>query len=191
MNTIAPIAVSLSEHKQFGCPSCGYRSGYTPMSAGGTAVWDCASPECRKTSLILADGLTRSAIGIGDSYPELQTHPRRGIPSHGAPDKRPDGGGEFFGSRGIGCDSTPGCFVCGGVGGMYSNISGFVRCKAAGERVVAMFSTGARLDYRTFEPDRVQVKIGACDGHLRSLEMLDRLVKDGVITDQKIKEARQ
>ena len=188
--TQSVIAVAGSEFIKFGCPHCGYRSGYTLLSGNGSAVWKCGSDACSKTCGILAEGITKSCIGFGDVYPELQAHPRRGIPSHGRPDKRPEGGGEFFRSRGIGRDSCS-CFVCGAKGVPYlSNIAAFVQCKAAGERVVAMFSQGARLDYRKREPDRVQVKIGACDMHITNLEKLDELMLDGIITQARIAEAR-
>ncbi|HLD06116.1 MAG TPA: hypothetical protein VJC16_01100, partial [Candidatus Nanoarchaeia archaeon] len=130
-------------------------------------------------------------IGFGDFYPDLQPHPRRGIPSHGQPDTRPEGGGELFRSRGISFDNTPGCFVCGGGPALHNNISAFVQCKAAGERVVALFrGKGARMDYREHEPDRVQVKIGACKGHVPHLQKLQALAEDGVITSARIEEAK-
>lgn len=124
---------------------------------------------------------------VPDSWTQLKgqpvgQHPREGIPKHGRPDQRPEGGGDYFRSRGVGMDHTPGCFVCGGAPGFYSNIAAFVQCRAAGERVVAMFTQGARLDYREFEPDRIQVKIGACEEHLPNLRVLDQLA--GVITTE-------
>jgi hypothetical protein len=156
-------------------------------------VWVCGSEDCGERCCILAEGITKSPVGFGEEefYPELQAHPRHGIPKHGNPDKKPDNGGEFFRSRGIGSDETPGCFVCGGKKGLYHNIAGFVQCKTAGERVVGMFLRGARLDYREYEPDRVQVKVGACGRHLRNLEKLHRLTSDGVVTSARINEARQ
>lgn len=182
------IAVSASEHEKFGCPYCGYRSGSTPIHGGGTYAWVCG--ECKKTSCVLADGVAKSRIGFGDVYPELQPHPRQGTPKHGRPDTRPDGGGEFFRSRGLGLDRTPGCFVCGGEEALRNNIAAFVQCKDAGERVVRMFLRGARLDYRERSPDRVQVKLGACNAHKANLEKLHALVtKDGVITSERIVEA--
>lgn len=184
------IAVSSAEFNEFGCPHCGYRSGYARVSIGGAAVFWCGSDECGKTFCLLGEGVTKSPFGFGDFYPELEPHPRQGIPSHGRPDTAPDGGGEFFRSRGIGTDVTPGCFVCGGNKGAYNNIAAFVQCKEAGERVVAMFPQGAWLDYRESEPDRVQVKIGACDAHLPNLGKLHELTKDGVITAAHISEAQ-
>ncbi|MDO8584524.1 MAG: hypothetical protein Q7R85_00155 [bacterium] len=185
------IAVSFAEMKEFGCPYCGYRSGYSMASGGGAATWNCG--ECEKGCVILGEGITKSPIGFGNDaektiYPELQPHPRRGTPSHGKPDKRPDGEGEFFWVRGIGLDQTPGCFVCGGPENLYNNIAAFVQCKAAGERVVAMFKSGARLDYRSYEPDRIQAKIGGCDQHKGSLDQLLDAVEGakGIITTQMI-----
>lgn len=188
--TDSVIAVSETELNQFGCPYCGYRSGYVSLSGRGTAVWRCGDSECGKTCCVLARGIRRSRIGLGDLYPKLQPHPRRGIPSHGTLDKKPDSGGEFFRSRGIGLDTAPGCFVCGGEQSVYHNIAAFVKCKEAGERVVSLFMYGAWLDYRKFEPDRIQVKIGACDRHRPNLQKLDDLAGDGIITAAYISQAR-
>lgn len=188
--TQSAIAVSEVELREFGCPYCGYRSGYAPLSVGRAALWKCGSEECGKPCCVLAEGVNRSPIGFGDFYPEIQAHPRRGTPSHGQPDEKPEGEGEFFRSRGVGLDTTRGCFVCGGGKGLRNNIAAFVKCKEAGERVVAMFSKGADLDYRTSEPDRVQVKIGACDMHLPNLKKLDELTREGVVTNTYISEAR-
>ena len=185
------LAVRDEEAIEFGCPHCGFRSGSSMLQAGGAAIWSCG--ECRKTSVILAEGLHRSPIGFGTEYgnahPKLRPHPRRGIPAHGTADRRPDGGGEYFSSRGIEMDTTPGCFVCGGETNLHHNIAAFVSTKAAGERVVGMFARGARVDYRPFEPDRIQVKIGACHGHFHNLECLDALVEGGVITSEVIAQA--
>lgn len=114
----------------------------------------------------------------------------RRLTGDGRPDSQPVDGGEFFGARGIGADSTPGCFVCGGAEGLYTNVAGFVQGKAAGERVVAMFRTGARLDYREYEPDRVQVKVGACEQHVEQLRTLRQAtLAEGRITPTMIDSA--
>ena len=190
------LAVSLAALESWGCPNCGYRSGNPAISGHGGLVWRCG--ECGETCIGLAGGMTVSPFGFAsgdglDEYPTLSVHPRQGTPAHGRPDTRPEGGGEFFSSRGIGLDNTPGCFVCGGGERMRNNIAAFVQCRAAGERVVAMFASGARLDYRAFEPDRVQVKIGACSTHLPNLQRLHDLIgrgdERGVITAEMIAEA--
>lgn len=99
--------------------------------------------------------------------------------------------GVKFNPRGIGSDYTPGCFCCGGDKDLYSNISGFVSSKADGEKVVGMFSTGVYLDFRDYEPNWIQVKIGACKDHLPNLEHLYRLmVGEHVITPKKIASAQ-
>lgn len=181
------IAISFKSFELYGCPYCGYRSGYTPVFGGGSTVFECG--ECRATSVLLADNLSVSSIGLCNTttpgnptqYPKLQEHPRKGIASHGNADPKPKNGGEFFRSRGIGLDQTPGCFVCGGNETLHANISGFVNTKEAGERVVAMFDKGARLDFRLHEPDRIQVKIGACNNHRKNLEKLDELIKETTV----------
>jgi len=185
------VAISAEEANKFGCPYCGYRSFFSHISDGSTTVCDCADEKCDRTYLVLAKQVAVSTIRVGNSYPRLQAHPRNGTPSHGTPDRRPEKG-EFFISRGIGRDTTPGCFVCGGENGLHNNISGFVPCKAAGERVVKMFPHGARLDYREGEPDRVQVKIGACNTHLHKLKALHQITTtSGVITSEDIHMAKK
>jgi hypothetical protein len=185
--TEGTIAVAASELAQWGCPYCGYRSGYTPISGGGAAVWSCGS--CHQSCIILDDDLTVSPIGVGGEYPTLQDHPRRGTPSHGTPDTPPAEGGEFFRSRGIGLESRLSCFACGREEYMLHNIAAFVQTKESGERIVALFTAvngGARLDYRDHEPDRVQAKVGACDDHQSNLIALDKLCRDGRITAERI-----
>ena len=79
-----------------------------------------------------------------------------------------------FKSRGIGLDSCPGCFVCGGGRRMLNNISAFVKSTRDGRKIVSWFNDGAYLDYRPNEPSWLQVKIGACDKHLPNLEKLNK-----------------
>lgn len=75
--------------------------------------------------------------------------------------------------RGLGTDHTPGCFLCPrSEPGMRGNIAAFVRSRADGEAIVAMFLHGARLDWREWEPTWIQVKVGACPEHLPDLERL-------------------
>jgi hypothetical protein len=82
---------------------------------------------------------------------------------------------EHYRPRGIGVGYAP-CFVCG-VDGLTCphDLAAFVDDKAAGERVVALFRAEggyAVLDYRDFEPNWVQVKVGACVAHVPQLERL-------------------
>jgi len=180
-----PIAVKRSEMVISGCPHCGYRSGSSYMSGGGASVWRCGS--CGKGCEVWNENLTVSPFNNGEA--KLIKHPLFPTPSRGRPDNVPKEGGEYFRSRGVGMDSTPGCFVCGGEKGMRNNISGYVQCKEAGERIVNKFEHGARLDYREYEPDYIQVKIGACQRHVHCLEDLSRQTDEagGRITNKMIK----
>lgn len=181
--------VSISDVSRWGCPYCGYRSISTPMSGAGVALARCG--DCAKGFVILADNLQEiPEQWSSNNFPKLSAHPREGIASHGRPDERPDEGEHFF-SRGIGSDSTPGCFVCGGPEGLHSNISGFVQCREAGERVVKLVGQGVWMDYREHSPDRIQVKIGACKGHLPHLQNLHlRTTVKKTITYKMVEDAR-
>jgi len=198
------IAIATDEHVESGCPFCGYRSGSSYLQMGGAMTWKCG--ECGRGCIVLAVGVGVSPIGLGTKdgetiYPEVQPHPRLGIPKRGREDKKPEGGGEFFGARGIGIDSSPGCFICGGkrtLDAKYkyemvglNNVAGFAQCKVAGARIVEMFNAkGCWMDYRDYEPDRIQVKIGACKDHLSNLTALVELTRaaDGVITTEMIEQ---
>lgn len=190
------LAVSSEDYNHFGCPHCGFFNG--PVGPHDESTFSCG--ECKAPLHVLPNGKLKATIGhgIGEDkffYPILIKHPKEGTPYHTAPDRRPDdGNGEFFNSRPVGYDMVT-CFCCkdkNKVNQSMNNIAGFVVCKEAGERVIALFDTytgGARLDYRPHQPNYVQVKIGACKKHFANLEKLAELVSDGVITRKKIKEA--
>lgn len=88
-----------------------------------------------------------------------------------------------FKSRGVGLDHLDKCFVCGcNVNYITPNVSGFVESKEDGENIVPFFREGsARLDYRDFEPNWIQVKIGACEEHEPCLDELHTLTRHGTI----------
>lgn len=85
-----------------------------------------------------------------------------------APDSRPEEG-EYWTSRGIGgSDSNPDC-------------SGFVKSKAAGERLLRMVKLVLEtdepktwLDYRESEPNWIQFKFQGCEFNLEKLEELSK-----------------
>jgi hypothetical protein len=174
-------AISFSEFKQHGCINCGceYCYNHHGVSGGGCTPVKCG--ECGTEFAILADGLEKSSMGIGTDkegefyHPTREPHPRLGIPKHEyvKPDVRPETGGEFWSPRGIGYD-----------------LSGFVKSKQAGERIVKMFEDvlgrkpGTWLDYREFEPNWIQVKVQKEDVDLETLEKLTK--DDGIITYHKI-----
>jgi len=180
MNDI--VAVSWSDFEKFGCIKCGCDYCYTgSISGGGTSPVTCG--ECAESFVILADGLNQSRMGFGGSdgdpahYPDLREHPRKGIPKHAyaRPDVKPETGGEYWAPRGIGYD-----------------LSGFVKSKEAGARIVKMVETvigrtpKTWLDYRPHEPKWIQVKVQARDGI--DLEKLHELCRtDGIITEDRVK----
>ena len=180
------IAVSWSEFKESGCVTCGCDYCYTgPVSGAGANPVTCG--ECKSGFLILSDGLMYSPMGFGSDdgsptfYPTLQSHPRKGIPSHEyvRPDIRPEGEGEYWSPRGVGYD-----------------LSGFVKSKEAGERIVAMTekvigkTPKTWLDYRPSEPMWIQVKFQAEDGF--DLEKLGKTChEDGIITEDRLRQAWQ
>jgi len=97
----------------------------------------------------------------------------------------------FLKCRGLGSDQGS-CFHpdCTIESTLLSNIAAFVDSKEEGEKAVAMFERGAWLDYRTYEPKWIQVKICACDKHVEYLEKLYELVrKNNWLSRSKIKYA--
>ena len=86
-----------------------------------------------------------------------------------------------------------GCFIPGCMNyaiEMRSNIAAFVESEQDGEKAVLMLDERAVLDYRAYEPHRIQVKVGACNDHLHKLEYLHRTTKkDGHITLKRVHDA--
>lgn len=177
------IAVSWSDFQKFGCVHCGCDYCYNgPVSGGGSSPVTCG--ECENGFVILADGLSQSRIGFGildgsTLYPELQEHPRKGSLKHEyvRPDVSPEGEGEYWYPRGIGYD-----------------LSGFVKSKAAGERILKMVEKvigkkpNTWLDYRPSEPKWIQLKVQANDGF--DLGKLQGLCgEDGIITEDKLEQS--
>lgn len=93
-------------------------------------------------------------------------------------DKRSEGGGEFWKSRG------PSSF----------DVSGFVVSKEAGERLLEMTKRvlgkedcKTWLDWRKYEPNWIQFKFSAKEF---DVERIDFLTKGGIITEDILKECR-
>ena len=111
-------------------------------------------------------------------YARRIPHPRSGIPAwHWEPkDVRPDEG-EYWSSRGVGYD-----------------LSGFVKTKAAGERILAMVhevlgtdKCETYLDYRPSEPTWIQFKFQSSEFDLEKLDKLSREA-DRVVTKEILKQ---
>ena len=176
------LAVKSTEEMRFGCPNCGCDrwsrdSFYMSNQPSGT---------CRHCGLhyqIVADGITSSSLGFGTGrkdedgeeiieYPIIIPHPRRGIASWHweAPDVRPEYG-EYWSSRGIGYD-----------------LSGFVKSKQAGERLLWLVkevlnkdAPSSWLDYREKEPEWIQFKFQEEEFDLHKLENMVN-DNDGIVT---------
>lgn len=153
------IAVNSDEEKEFGCPSCGCDTWTRDNCYRG----DQPAGTCKSCGLhyqIMATGITKSSMGFGTGrkdaegndifeYPVVIPHPRKGIPAwhYEVPDLRPEYG-EYWSPRGIGYD-----------------LSGFVKSKQAGERLLEMVkevldveTPSSWLDYRPSEPEWIQFK---------------------------------
>lgn len=136
--------------------------------------------------------MTKSAIGYSTGafdnegrplfeYPVLHRHPRHCIPSHKwiQLDVRPEYG-EYWRSRGIGYD-----------------LSGFVKSKPAGERLLLMVkevllksNPDSWLDYREHEPEWIQFKF---QKHEFDLEKLEKMVAENnhIITKEILSECKK
>ena len=83
-----PMAIKKKDLDMFGCPVCGYR-GLILERCGRSGLWRCQDPDCNYTCIALFKKAKKSSIGIEFYgriiYPELQIHPRKGIPVHSGP----------------------------------------------------------------------------------------------------------
>lgn len=184
------IAISWSDYRKFGCPNCGCDSASGGnVSGGGTQTGTCR--ECKETFVILSDDIRKSSIGFGTDkkdengntifeYPERQEHPRKGIPWHPwvAPDPRPEYG-EYWSPRGIGYD-----------------LSGFVKSKQAGERLLEMVKEvlgkeepATWLDWREYEPTWIQFKFQGSEFDLEKLQKM-AIENDKILTKEILVECK-
>lgn len=183
------LAVYYKEVELYGCPNCGCDT-WTRDSCyrGDQPTGTCKS--CGLHYQILADS-TKPEIQIGTGrkdkdgkdimeYPILIPHPRKGIPKwhYELPDIRPEYG-EYWQPRGIGYD-----------------LSGFVKCKQAGIRILEMVREVLKkdipeswLDYREHEPFWIQFKMQKSEFNL---EKLQKMVQDndGIITKEILTECK-
>ena len=170
----AYIAIRSGDFDKWGCPVCGSDYSHLSMSGGGAAHVTCG--ECGHDYILVNDSLNEVPFKSGKGEMSAGTvfiieHPRKGIDKHKykAPDIRPDGDGEYWKPRGIGYD-----------------LSGFVKSKEAGERIVAMFekALGKKpetwLDFREREPNWIQVKVQSSEADLEKLYELTK--ETGIIT---------
>ena len=183
------LSILFSEFKEWGCPNCGCDSVTSGcFSCGGVTSGTCR--HCKLTFEIRSDN-GKGIVQYG-SHPENPSdpnsesvmeyahriaHPRSGVSAwHWEPkDIRPEEG-EYWSSRGVGYD-----------------LSGFVKTKAAGERILAMVhevlgtdKCETYLDFRPSEPTWIQFKFHKDEF---DIEKLDSLTRDsGIITKDIIKQ---
>ncbi len=168
------IAIRYTDFLKYGCARCGCD---VVLSSGIGGVGVCE--ECSQQQMFFDDDVKESKIGFGDGnghyyYPTVQEHPRKGIPWHPYvwPDPKPEGGGEFWHPRGIGYD-----------------LSGFVKSKQAGERILEMVKEvldtedpKSWLDWRPKEPKWIQFKFQKEEFNLEKL--MDMTEETGIVTKE-------
>ena len=174
------VAISYEDFERFGCPYCGTTLKRTHSYANGTNHLSCGHEDCQKHYLVVISDLYSSMNFIlesGEKYcPVVQKHPRFNIPktNYKAKDIRPENlEHEYFNSRGVGYD-----------------LAGFVKSKEAGERIVEKIKTilnkseiKSWLDYREYEPSRIQLKISPSEFDIVKLDDLVRQNED-VLTNE-------
>lgn len=141
-----------------------------------------------KVPVIVRDSSSRddyifftTSLGIGKYWTlslEFYGNDKDRIDYYEGEDKQPEGGGEFWKSRG------PSSWDC----------SGFIVSKEAGERLLEMVhkvlnkqETETWLDWRKYEPNWIQFKFSAKEFDVKKL---DEMAKDGIITEEILKECK-
>lgn len=161
------ITISQASYKLYGCPTCGCIHGQCPSVIGGVAYMICT--ECKDRYYVAYNG-----------HQDIVSHPRNNIPFHDyeSPDLRPDYG-EYWKSRGVGYD-----------------LSGFVKSKKAGERLLEMVkdvlsveNPKTWLDFRKNEPNWIQFKFNKEEFDLCKLDVLAE-ENNGVVTKEILQQAK-
>ena len=158
------IIISNASYKLHGCPNCGCSYGNCRDVIGGIGKVTCG--ECGEIYTVAYNG-----------YENIVPHPRASIPAHEymSPDIRPEYG-EFWNPRGVGYD-----------------LSGFVKSKQAGERILEMVKNTLQiecplswLDYRPYEPEWIQFKFQKEEFNLEKLYEMAKENKN-IITKEMLK----
>ena len=184
------LAIHYSDFEKFGCPNCGCDSAIRgSFISYGETTGTCQ--HCKMQFYLLPDGRGTANCQIGTGRvdangksilesPIVCTHPRKPYPAwhYEKPDVKPNGGGEYWKPRGIGYD-----------------LSGFVKSKQAGERlletvkkILGKDNPETYLDYRESEPNWIQFKFQKSEFNLEKL--YDLTQETGIITEEIIKECK-
>lgn len=184
------LAITVDEFMDYGCPNCGCDTAKAE-SIRGYGVQFGICKHCNLTFEIRNEKDTLPSIKH-DAYPKepsnpnseyvmesgiIISHPRIGIPKwHWEPkDERPKNG-EYWNPRGIGYD-----------------LSGFIKTKAAGERIHEMVkkilgkeNPKSWLDYRENEPTWIQYKLQPEEFNLEAI--YNKTKKTGILTKDILKQ---
>ena len=123
--------------------------------------------------------IRQASLGFGKSFStSFEFSKTYGKCNFVAPDKRPEGGGEYWQTRG---ESS-------------FDVSGFVVSKLAGERLLRMVkyiletdNPKTWLDYREFEPNWIQFKFSAEEFDVGKLSQMSK-DNGGILTEQIVRE---
>ena len=123
--------------------------------------------------------IRQASLSLGESFStSFEFSKTYGKCNFVAPDKRPEGGGEYWQTRG---ESS-------------FDVSGFVVSKLAGERLLRMVkyiletdNPKTWLDYREFEPNWIQFKFSAEEFDVSKLSQMSK-DNGGILTEQIVRE---
>jgi len=181
------IALKQNEYKLHGCPVCGC----TTSISDSCYISNCGGLTCRECNthfFIVHEEAKQENITISYSSgdkdsngkdimftPIIINHPRKAIIGHKFiyPDIRPEGEGEFWNARGIGYD-----------------LSGFVKSKQAGERLLEIVkkvlnnkNPKSWLDWREYEPEWIQFKFQEEEFNLKELQKMAKQ-NNNILTEE-------
>ena len=183
------IGINYSSYEKYGCPNCGCDSAIAGhFMFQGEQTGTCQ--HCNLTFVLMPDErkVTNTRFGTGRQDEngkdimeavKCSVHPRNGTPKwkYVRPDLRP-AYGEYWSPRGIGYD-----------------LSGFVKSKQAGERlldivkeVLGKEDPETWLDYREREPNWIQFKFQSSEFDLKKL--YDMTHETGIITKEIIESCK-
>lgn len=181
------IGINYSDYEKYGCPNCGCDSAIAGhFISYGEQTGTCQ--HCNLTFVLMPNGrkITNTKFGTGRKEKDgrdimeiirCAEHPRLGFSKwkYERPDVKPEYG-EYWSPRGIGYD-----------------LSGFVKSKQAGERLLNLVkeilgkdNPDTWLDYRESEPNWIQFKFQNSEFNLEKLYELTK--ETGIITKEIIKD---
>ena len=168
---VKAIAIYNKDFLKYGCPECNCGT-HIGSGFSGQGMYPGNCRHCGRSFIQLADSVDeiRMTTGYFNIKASIIDHPKKDgkIWKWEPKDETPKEDGEYFKSRGNGYD-----------------LAGFVRTKAAGERLVELIKNvlddndpKSWLDYRELEPEWIQVKIQPLEFDVIKLDKLICKEKD-------------